>query len=259
MPATAAPTTITIRRLMAPSPADLAALTDVLVDCVEGGASVSFMLPMKRETALAFWQRVAAGVRAGERALLLAEDEAGFAVLKALRTAATPPLVAALPGEPGATRIVHPTRRLADPRRGRPAGARSAWRAGRGDCGGRQHPQGLRPARRRAGLFLEGVRGLWPRGRGLHALRGPRGANHPGRAQQLVLPEVPEVGGESLAFGRQHPGRVLPPPPNPAPPAQPPIQDTLPWVVGPGARGWEEGRSGDQPRGAKGRIAAPRT
>ena len=52
MPATAAPTTITIRRLMAPGPAELAALTDVLIDCVEGGASVSFMLPMTRANVL---------------------------------------------------------------------------------------------------------------------------------------------------------------------------------------------------------------
>ena len=31
-------------------------LADVLLDCVEGGASVSFMLPMARETALDFWR-----------------------------------------------------------------------------------------------------------------------------------------------------------------------------------------------------------
>jgi len=78
MPATAAPTIITIRRLMAPGPAELAALTDVLIDCVEGGASVSFMLPISRERALAFWQRVADGVARDERALLVAEDEAGI-------------------------------------------------------------------------------------------------------------------------------------------------------------------------------------
>ncbi|WP_395707338.1 GNAT family N-acetyltransferase [Casimicrobium huifangae] len=78
MPATAAPTIITIRRLMAPGPAELAALTDVLIDCVEGGASVSFMLPLSHERALAFWQRVADGVVRQERALLVAEDEAGI-------------------------------------------------------------------------------------------------------------------------------------------------------------------------------------
>ncbi|HYD01886.1 MAG TPA: GNAT family N-acetyltransferase [Phycisphaerales bacterium] len=53
-------------------------LADVLVDCVEGGASVSFMLPLTRERAVAFWRRVAQGVHAGERALLIAEDQAGI-------------------------------------------------------------------------------------------------------------------------------------------------------------------------------------
>lgn len=52
-------------------------LIDVLVDCVEGGASVSFMQPLTRERAAAFWRKVAAGVAAGERALLVAEDDRG--------------------------------------------------------------------------------------------------------------------------------------------------------------------------------------
>lgn len=53
------------------------ALADVLVDCVEGGASVSFMPPLPRDTALAFWRSVAEGVARGERALLIAEDHNG--------------------------------------------------------------------------------------------------------------------------------------------------------------------------------------
>jgi len=67
--------TITIRRV-APDDAHacVEALADVLVDCVEGGASVSFMHPLSRETAQAFWRGVADGVRRGERALLVAED-----------------------------------------------------------------------------------------------------------------------------------------------------------------------------------------
>jgi len=67
--------TITIRRV-APDDAHacVEALADVLVDCVEGGASVSFMYPLSRETAQAFWRGVADGVRRGERALLVAED-----------------------------------------------------------------------------------------------------------------------------------------------------------------------------------------
>lgn len=52
-------------------------LADVLTDCVEGGASVSFMHPLPRDRALDFWRRVARGVTAGERALLVAEDAEG--------------------------------------------------------------------------------------------------------------------------------------------------------------------------------------
>lgn len=50
------------------------ALAGVLIDCVEGGASVSFMLPLSRDRALAFWRGVIDGVGRGERVLLVAED-----------------------------------------------------------------------------------------------------------------------------------------------------------------------------------------
>ncbi|HTR05331.1 MAG TPA: GNAT family N-acetyltransferase [Paraburkholderia sp.] len=50
------------------------ALAEVLIDCVEGGASVGFMLPISRDTALAFWRGVAQGVARGERVLLVAEN-----------------------------------------------------------------------------------------------------------------------------------------------------------------------------------------
>lgn len=53
---------------------DLEGLTDVLLDCVEGGASVSFMWPLSRERAMQFWRDAAAGVQAGERRILLARD-----------------------------------------------------------------------------------------------------------------------------------------------------------------------------------------
>ncbi len=49
----------------------------MLIDCVEGGASVSFMHPLSHERAVAFWRHVADGVAAGERALLVAEDAQG--------------------------------------------------------------------------------------------------------------------------------------------------------------------------------------
>ena len=72
------PCTLDIHRLDRVDDARLEQLADVLVDCVEGGASVSFMLPMTRAKALAFWRKVADGVARGERTLLVAEDEAGI-------------------------------------------------------------------------------------------------------------------------------------------------------------------------------------
>ncbi len=55
------------------------ALAAVLQDCVEGGASVSFMAPLASEKATAFWATVAAAVARGERALLVARDDDGVA------------------------------------------------------------------------------------------------------------------------------------------------------------------------------------
>jgi len=52
-------------------------LSAVLIDCVEGGASVSFMHPLSGAKAAAFWRAAAASVRRGERLVLVAEDEAG--------------------------------------------------------------------------------------------------------------------------------------------------------------------------------------
>ena len=67
-----------VRRLHAPSELDIAALADLLVDCVEGGASVSFLAPLTRERAAGFWRNVASGVARGERVLVVAEDEHGI-------------------------------------------------------------------------------------------------------------------------------------------------------------------------------------
>ena len=69
---------VAIRRLHAPDEAEIDALAAVLIDCVEGGASVSFMHPLSPARAQAFWRRVAEGARAGERALLVAEDAQGM-------------------------------------------------------------------------------------------------------------------------------------------------------------------------------------
>ncbi len=68
----------TIRRLHTVDEPQIEELTDVLIDCVEGGASVSFMHPLTRERARSFWQRVARAVDAGERALIVAEDPLGI-------------------------------------------------------------------------------------------------------------------------------------------------------------------------------------
>lgn len=68
---------IRIRCLESFGDRDIQGLSDVLIDCVEGGASVSFMLPMTRAKAEAFWRRTAASAARGERVVLAAEDAAG--------------------------------------------------------------------------------------------------------------------------------------------------------------------------------------
>ena len=50
-------------------------LASVLVDCVEGGASVSFMAPFTQEDGLAFFRKVAASVACGDTVLLAAKLE----------------------------------------------------------------------------------------------------------------------------------------------------------------------------------------
>lgn len=52
----------------------LPALSEILASCVNGGASVSFMLPFAPQTAITFWQRTADSVAAGERIVLAAFD-----------------------------------------------------------------------------------------------------------------------------------------------------------------------------------------
>lgn len=69
---------ITIRSVSACTERELQGLSEVLVDCVEGGASVSFMHPLTRDRALVYWRRIARAVAAGERLLLVAEDAAGL-------------------------------------------------------------------------------------------------------------------------------------------------------------------------------------
>jgi GNAT superfamily N-acetyltransferase len=82
-------TSWSVRRLQAVSAVQLGELASVLIDCVAGGASVSFMQPLELEGALAFWTSVASAVARGDRALLVAEDTLGIC--------ATAQLVLALP------------------------------------------------------------------------------------------------------------------------------------------------------------------
>jgi GNAT superfamily N-acetyltransferase len=49
-------------------------LADVLVDCVEGGASVSFMLPYSHDQARAFWRELVPAVAGGAVVLLAAGE-----------------------------------------------------------------------------------------------------------------------------------------------------------------------------------------
>ncbi|OJB48662.1 GNAT family N-acetyltransferase [Burkholderia ubonensis] len=82
---------ITIRRVSGDEVTTyIDALSDVLIDCVEGGASVSFMLPISWDTAARFWRQVADGVIRGERILLVAERADG-------RVVGTVQLITALP------------------------------------------------------------------------------------------------------------------------------------------------------------------
>ncbi len=67
-----------IQRLHTVDDAQISALAEVLIDCVEGGASVSFMHPLTLDRATTFWRSVARDVAAGARALLIAEDADGL-------------------------------------------------------------------------------------------------------------------------------------------------------------------------------------
>lgn len=69
---------VEIRRLSSVTEAQIAGLAEVLIDCVEGGASVSFMRPLAPDKAAAFWRGVAGELAQGHRALLVAEDAGGI-------------------------------------------------------------------------------------------------------------------------------------------------------------------------------------
>jgi GNAT superfamily N-acetyltransferase len=69
---------IAIRRLASVDDGQVEALADVLIDCIEGGAGISFMHPLAPAKAQAFWRRIADDVADGRRALLIAEDNDGI-------------------------------------------------------------------------------------------------------------------------------------------------------------------------------------
>ena len=66
-------TAFALRRLLAPTPAPIEQLTDGLIDCVDGGASVSFLHPLARQRAVEFWRKVADEAAAGDRVLIVAD------------------------------------------------------------------------------------------------------------------------------------------------------------------------------------------
>ena len=68
---------IRVRRLDTIGDREIQGLSDVLIDCVEGGASVSFMLPISRTRAEAYWREMSASVARGERVVLAAADTTG--------------------------------------------------------------------------------------------------------------------------------------------------------------------------------------
>jgi GNAT superfamily N-acetyltransferase len=66
---------IEVRRLhVAEARQSLDALGEVLADCVEGGASVSFMAPFSKSDAAAFFEKLLPGIERGDRILLGAYD-----------------------------------------------------------------------------------------------------------------------------------------------------------------------------------------
>jgi GNAT superfamily N-acetyltransferase len=69
-----------VHRLRSFDERTLTELTELLIDCVEGGASVSFMLPMSRKKAGEYWHGVAQSAARGERAVLAALDSSGSIV-----------------------------------------------------------------------------------------------------------------------------------------------------------------------------------
>ena|SRR5688572_30748359 len=82
--------TISIRRAIE-NRATVEALADVLLDCVEAGASIGFMHPLARSKAVAFWEGVLASATRGERIVLVAEDTASESIVGTVQLVLTMP------------------------------------------------------------------------------------------------------------------------------------------------------------------------
>lgn len=60
---------------------DVKGLADVLIECVEAGASVGFMLPLARERAEQFWVDTIDSANRGQRIVLVATDQSSSLVV----------------------------------------------------------------------------------------------------------------------------------------------------------------------------------
>jgi ribosomal protein S18 acetylase RimI-like enzyme len=71
------PHDIRVRLLPRLGEGEIEALSALLIDCVESGASVGFLLPMTTSKAAGYWRSLAPGVVSGERLVLAALDAPG--------------------------------------------------------------------------------------------------------------------------------------------------------------------------------------
>ena len=114
------------------------ALAEVLIDCVEGGASVSFMLPLDPRRAEAFWSSQLDSAARGERIVLVAEEQVSGLVVGTVQVILAAPENQPHHGEISKM-LVHSRARRQGCRRG--ADARCGGGRGRGgqDLAGARH------------------------------------------------------------------------------------------------------------------------
>jgi GNAT superfamily N-acetyltransferase len=67
-----------LRRLMTLTETQIESLSEILIDCVAGGASVSFLHPLSHDRARGYWHEVRTRIESGEVALLIADDSSGI-------------------------------------------------------------------------------------------------------------------------------------------------------------------------------------